>query len=205
MFNIREILTPIDASKQQDSVIQLVPRITFESGTTWADDIVVVKVWAGVKHGVSKAFRAGGVDVLISDEYESIINEQVYEGDTWPHKLTGIVPINSVVMYGMKILRRNDGQFLTVQGTGLALADSDKEIQTISGIHPVGHKLALDVTGLYPVTTDDAKLICNLRDEVDKQGLEHVQAMLTGIIELTEQIPDRDGSGCSDDRIRPLK
>ncbi len=189
MFNIREVLTSVDASKRQDTVIQLTTHITFEGGGRWADDIVVVKVWAGVKSGVSRAFTAGGTDVLMSDKYESIINEKVHEGDAWPGRLTSVAPINSVVMYGIKIMRRNDGQCLTVQGVGLALADTDKENHTLLGIHPVGHKLSLVVTGLYPVTADDAKLICNLRDEVDKHGLEHVQAMLTGIIKLTARVP----------------
>lgn len=186
MFDIREVLTPINTSNRHDNMIQLIPHITIENGNTWADDIVAVSIWAGVKSGVTKSFTANGTDVLISDNYESIINEKIYEGNTWPERLSGFAPINSVVTYGIKILRRNDGQFLTVQGVGLALSDADRQKNTISGTHPIGHKLALEVSGLHPITADDAKLICNLRDVVTTQGLEHVQAMLSGLIKLAE-------------------
>ena len=157
----------------------------FEGGKTWADDVVAIKIWTGVKSGHSKAFSSGRADFFISDRYASVINTTIQKEDSWPNKLSGSVPINSVVTYGVKIIRCNDGRPLTVQGVGLALANANKEENTISGTHPVGHKLTIEVTGLYPLTTDDAKLICNLREEVTTHGLEHVQAILTGIVKQT--------------------
>lgn len=158
------------------------PSVTFIDTGEWPSDMLGVNIWAGVKSENATGCSGGGIrtDFLDSERYDSVISEKIRPEDAWPGAMTMSVPHLAIVQYGANIFRSGDSQALVIQGLGIAMADAEDRAKAADR-HPRGHRMEIEMIGLYPVTLRDAVTVCNLRTAIYEQGFEHVQALLDGL------------------------